>query len=383
MLCRRTKQMNRLSKLKLNEVFSILIGLYSLSAQLFLNELPFQIYASDHSLIIAAIGTISSIFTAYFCCPKISIVRIFSYNPASPSSLFLIIKILFLIAVFYCIYVLVIHIPGIPFSRGRSASYEYYLSFSVPLMLQKIQTFLVCCSIIYFSMGKPILPIFSFLIIGILDSLYGNRTVLYYFLIMVIMTDSQYHFPKRLKLIVPLILMCLLLRTFFFSGNLIEINSIDLLFAIAGEFIFTSFAFPLAIDVAQDSHIHNPILSALGVGKIWGEQIEWAGDKIVETYKLPIGIACGPFCEIPFFVSDALTIILMCIGFTFLMCLYFQLLAKLPPRFSYPSFLMILFLMRDATRTGFITSFSSLILWSVVTIFFIHTFTKNRITFIM
>jgi hypothetical protein len=257
-------------------------------------------------------------------------------------------------------------------ASDRSSLYRAYSELSHLYPLEKIKTFLAVISLYLVLTGRAFLGLSFCLTISLFDYGFGNRSFTFYTLIIVIFA----YFPniksrtvlRGSKLIISVLVTILLLRTYIFSGGN-EIVGIDHVFAVLGEFIFTSTA-PLFVHELGVSGSFSSMFSQLfGVDKLFANRELWVGAVIQDSLDIPIGLACGPLCETYFFSSDAVEFFFatFIVSITYVAFIW-TAIRLVPKRNRMPVVIVQFLLMRDIIRTGLVISFSTLVLWTMVAV---------------
>ena len=349
--------------MKFNIIYSLIITAYSVPGLLFFEFSPFVDYIRNPDLYGLAALAILNIAIFYILLPRFR----FSFNKIETRNSKTL-KTIFILLSLYIIYIEGSEIIyNINYVGDRNFLYNLYQTISLKYQLERVKTLIILYAL-YSIIAKNNKIVLTFIIIiSSIDYMFGNRSFLFYtFLIILValMIERNY---KKIILFGFLILIPLIFRTYIFSnGN--EINGIDNIFAIFGELIFTSIAPLFSMGLAQDRYA-DLFMQLIGIDKVFGERVRWVGETIQDSYGLSLGIACGPMCESIYYTAElsysALIIFIVGLGYAVI----FNGIRFLPKRVVGPVLLFQLFLARDFVRTGLIISFSSMILWVVISLF--------------
>jgi hypothetical protein len=254
----------------------------------------------------------------------------------------------------------------------RNTLYQIYRGLAEVYPIEKIKTFIAVFSIYLIISNHALLGISMCIAISAIDFGFGNRGFAYYTLIIIIFVYlPSIKNPKGKKLIYLLIsflFLLILLRTYIFSGDS-EISGIDNLLAIFGEFIFTS-SVPILVHQlkVQDDHV-GMLIQFFGIDKIFGTKSPWVGEIVQNELEIPIGLACGPLCEAYYYAPGTIYSIIATILISISYATFIWLSLKFSPfKERFTIVLVQVLLLRDFIRTGLVISFSTLVLWTLITL---------------
>jgi len=370
-------------KIKYNVVVALLLLAYSLPGLFLASYIPFfEGFLSPVNIWPLVTAALIQALLFFVLFPKIDLrVNINHLRKVYPNRLGIkIIKIIYITCV---IFVLSVEFDALMKANGqvdRNFLYQIYRQLTEIYPIEKIKTFIAAVSIYLVVSGSWRIGLGSCIAISAIDFGFGNRGFAFYTLLIFIFAYMPLAAVRRNRLslyvgILTLVLF-MLLRTYLFSGD-IEISGFDHLLAVMGEFVFTSSAPLFVHQMGADGDLETMFMQLLGLDKLIGMRAMWVGEIVQQDLAIPIGLACGPLCEVYYYAPDTLSLTLSTVGISILYAMFVRLSVKIAPAPERMLIIIVqLILLRDIVRTGLVVSFSTLALWTLIAL------ALNRIFFL-
>ncbi len=264
-------------------------------------------------------------------------------------------------------------------ASDRNSLYRAYEELAEAFPLEKIKTMIAVISIFFVLSGRRRLGIGTCVAISAVDFGFGNRSFLFYTLLVFIFSGLARNPSLKTKWFIALVALFMLGRTYIFSGD-IDIEGADHFLAVFGEFVFTSSAPLFVTELSERGDMAAMVVQLLGLDKLTGARAMWVGEIIQKDLAIPIGLACGPVCDIYYYSgSSTLSLLVSTVGIALLYAAFLWLTLTLNPGPKrLPIVLVQALLFRDIIRTGLILSLSTLILWTAIAVLLSHVFFAQR-----
>lgn len=358
-------------KVRYNVVFTALLLAYSLPGLFLAKLVPFlEQFLGDTDVGVLVLAALVQAGLVYWLFPRVDLLmgndRLHHYAPRHAAAKA--IKVVYLVA---AAFVLLVELATLAHGIGasdRNSLYGEYRELTESYPLEKIKTLIAVLSIFFVLGDQRKLAIGTCVAISAVDFGFGNRSFLFYTLLVFVFSGMARNPTRRAKWSITLMVLFMLGRTYIFSGD-IAIEGADHLLAVFGEFVFTSSAPLLVTELSGRGDMTAMLVQLLGLDKLIGTRAMWVGEIIQTDLSIPIGLACGPVCDIYYYSTGPLSLLVSTAGIALLYAAFLWLaLTMTAPAKRLPIVLVQALLFRDIIRTGLILSLSTLILWTLIAV---------------